>query len=222
MPDLEVLAGSLPEDPLALLAHWLDRAVQELAPHNPTAMVLATRSERDQPAARMVICRGFDREEGWLVFYTDRNSAKGRELHAHPRAACVFYWDALQRQLRIEGPVTVAPDEQSDAYFAGRPVGAQLAAWTSEQSEPLASRAELERRYQEVRVGFGINSDDGGPAAVPRPPQWGGFRVWIERVEFWVGRPDRLHDRACYERTLTRTDQGYVAGSPWQATRLQP
>lgn len=215
------LVSELPEDPLAVLKEWLDEAVERLQPHNPTAMTLATVDELGLPDARMVICRGFDAEAGWLVFYTDRDSRKGRQLGHTPRATLVFYWDGLQRQVRIDGPVTDAPDEQSDAYFAARPVGAQLAAWASDQSRPLASRGELEERYREVRQRFGIEADDGPPGDVARPPNWGGYRVWAERIELWVGRPNRLHDRAHYERKLVRRGDGY-AGEPWRATRLWP
>ena len=169
----------------------------------------------------MVICRGFDAREGWLVFYTDRQSAKSRELAGVRRASLVFYWEPLQRQVRVDGPVSDAPDSQSDAYFAARPVGAQIAAWASDQSQPIADRAALERRYEEALRRFGLHSDGGDPAAVPRPENWGGYRVWAERVEFWMGRTHRLHDRALYSRALTPDGSGWK-GDTWQVQRLQP
>ena len=223
MPDAELFAGDLPESPLPVLERWLDEAVERLRAHNPTAMTLATVDAEGRPDARLVICRGYDADAGWLVFYTDRTSAKARQLERLARAALVFYWEPLSRSVRITGPVTVAPDAQSDAYFAGRPVGSRLAAWASDQSEPIASRDELEQRYREVCARFDQSpeTDPEGGAQVPRPPRWGGYLVWAERVEFWVGRENRLHDRAHYSRVLEPDGDGF-AGGPWRATRLQP
>ena len=212
---------SLPEDPLPVLEAWLDRAVRELRPHNPTAMTLASVDADGAPDARMVICRGYDAGEGWLVFYTDSTSAKGRQLATRPQAALVFHWDALQRQVRVRGPVRTAPDAQADGYFAGRPLGSQLAAWTSSQSAPLASRGALDQRYRKMQERFGAAGDPNGPGSVPRPPHWWGYRVWAEQIEFWAGRPSRLHERACYTRKLEERGDGFVGG-PWTAARLWP
>ena len=203
------LPDSLPDDPLPLLQAWLDEAVT--AGRNATAMTLATVTPEGRPAARMVICRGLDARAGWLVFYTDRESDKGRDLGASPRAAVVFHWDAFERQVRIDGPVTLAPDADSDRYWATRPLEARVAATASRQSRPLASRAELLARVEAARA----------PADVPRPPRWGGYRVWAERVELWVGQPARVHDRARWSRVLAPARGGY-AGGPWRATRLMP
>jgi pyridoxamine 5'-phosphate oxidase len=201
----------LPDDPLPLLQAWLAEAAA--AARNATAMTLATVTADGRPAARMVICRGFDARAGWLVFYTDRESDKGADLRAHPRAALVFHWDAFERQVRIDGPVTTAPDADSDRYWFTRPPEARAAAAASRQSRPLASRAELLARVaEEVQR---------GGEAVPRPPRWGGYRVWAERVEMWVGQPARVHDRARWSRELTPAGGGY-AGGPWRATRLMP
>jgi pyridoxamine 5'-phosphate oxidase len=179
---------------------------------NSTSMALATVDPDGRPTARMVICRGFDARAGWLVFYTDRDSDKGAALAAHPRAAVIFHWDAVERQIRIEGPVTHAPDSDSDAYWASRPPEARVAASASEQSRPLASRAMLLARVAEIAS---------RPGDVPRPKRWGGYRVWAERVELWVGQPARVHDRARWSRTLTADGDGFAAG-PWSATRLMP
>jgi pyridoxamine 5'-phosphate oxidase len=204
------LPEPLPSDPLPLLAAWLDEAAA--VARNATSMCLATVDPDGRPTARMVICRGFDARAGWVVFYTDRDSDKGAALAAHPRAAAVFHWDALERQIRIEGPVTQAPDADSDAYWASRPRDARVAASASEQSRPLASRAALLARMAEVAA----RGDD-----VPRPKRWGGYRVWAERVELWVGQPGRAHDRARWTRALTPEGDGF-AGGPWSATRLMP
>jgi len=205
------LPEPLPADPLPLVAAWLAEATAST--RNPTAMALATVDPDGRPSARMVICRGFDARDGWLVFYTDRESAKGRALAAHPYASLVFHWDVFERQIRIDGPVTLAPDADSDAYWATRPADARLAAIASAQSRPLASRAALLEQIEETARRSGVD--------LPRPSRWGGYRVWAERVELWVGQPARAHDRALWTRTLTRASDGF-RGSAWHATRLQP
>lgn len=177
------------------------------------AMALATVDPHGRPSARMVICRGFDPVAGWLVFYTDRESEKGKALAAHPRASVVFHWDGHERQVRVDGPVTLAPDADSDAYWNSRPRDARLAAIASDQSKPLGSRAELLAKV--AGAGKRFEGD------VPRPPRWGGYRIWVERVELWVGQPFRIHDRACWTRALRAGPDGFTGG-PWSATRLQP
>ena len=205
------LPEPLPADPLALMRDWLDEAAARV--RTATAMTLATVDPDGRPAARMVISRGFDAEAGWLVFYTDRNSRKGRALDALPRAALVFHWEALERQIRVEGPVTEAPAAQADQYWQTRPLDARIAAVATDQSRPIGSRAELLARVETTR-----RAVDGDP---PRPERWIGYRVWAETVELWVGQPARVHDRARWVRPLV-PDAGGYAGGPWHATRLDP
>lgn len=205
------LPDPLPTDPLPLLKSWIDEALKEI--RNATAMTLATIEPDGRPAARMVICRGFDPVAGWLVFYTDRESAKGHALAKQPWASCVFHWDAFERQVRVEGPVTFAPDADSDAYWNGRPPDARIAAAASAQSQPLAARADLLARIAD------LTKSATGP--IPRPPRWGGYRVWAERVELWVGQPARAHDRAIWTRTLTPQEDAFKP-SAWSSTRLNP
>ncbi len=207
----EPLPEILPADPLPLLSRWLEEAgpVMKAA----TAMTLATIDASGHPTARMVICRGFDAVEGWLVFYTDRDSAKGEALERNPRAALVFHWDVFERQVRVEGPVTHAPETDSDRYWNTRPLDARVAAVASDQSRPIDSRAAFLEKIEAVKRAHG--------ATVPRPPRWGGYRVWAERVELWVGQPGRAHDRAAWTRMLQPTETGFTGGS-WRGTRLQP
>lgn len=210
------LADPLPVSPLPLLTRWLDEAVAGRGTRNPLAISLATVGLDGRPRLRVVLCRGFESDPGHLVFYTNRESDKGRELEAHPFAAASFFWDGMQRQVRIEGPVTLSPDAESDAYFASRPRPSQIAAWASRQSQPIASREALLARLEQETDRLG--GPDGAP--VPRPPHWGGYRVHFERIEFWVGAEGRAHDRARYTRRLG--PDGTILDGAWQVERLQP
>ena len=189
---------------LAQLARWLEEAVNAGSPE-PNAMVLATASREGAPSARTVLLKGLD--ERGLAFYTNLNSRKGRELAANPRAALVFPWLSLQRQVVVEGRVEALASEESDAYFASRPYGAQLAALASPQSQRLDSREQIDRAYADLSERHPEGQE------VPRPHWWGGRRVVPESVEFWQGRPNRLHDRLRYRRT----DSG-----AWVIERLAP
>lgn len=208
------LSGEPPADPLPFLRAWLDeaRACEEI--DEPEAAALATVDPDGRPSARIVAVRAFDAARGVASFYTDRTSRKGRALAAHPHAALVFHWDRFGRQARLEGPVTLSGDADSDAYFASRHPESRIAAATSEQSRPIASRAELVARFEATAA-----RAPGG--AVARPPHWGGYRVWIARLELWASRPGRLHDRLAWERALTAEGDGFRSGA-WRAERLQP
>lgn len=177
-------------DPLATLAAWIDEA-RAAGIRNPDAMALATVGPDGTPSNRFVLCRGLD--ERGPVFYTSYESQKGRELDARPRAAAVFYWEELERQVRVTGAVERVTREESDAYFQSRPRGNRLAAWVSTQSVVVATREELERRFSE------LERDHEG-RDVELPAWWGGFRVHAEAVELWWGRRDRLHERSRFVR----------------------
>ena len=179
-----------PADPLPLLERWLEDA-KALATPNPTAMTLATVDADGAPSARIVLLRGLTREGA--RFFTNRNSRKGKALGAHARAALLFHWDLLDRQVRIEGSVTRVPDAESDAYFASRPRQAQLASAASPQSRVLQGRGELEQLVRDLEQKVG----DGN---VPRPSHWGGYVIAPESIEFWQGRDARLHDRLRFVR----------------------
>jgi pyridoxamine 5'-phosphate oxidase len=180
-------------------------AVVRAESHNvdTTPVALATVGADGRPAARIVLLRHVDQRG--FVFHTNYNSRKGRELAATPFAALCFHWPTLEEQIRVEGAVARLPADESDAYFAGRPRGSQIGAWASEQSAELQSRETLEERYREIERRF-------HDRPVQRPPFWGGFRLTPSRVEFWHGRPDRLHDRVVYLRD----------GDEWRITRLYP
>jgi pyridoxamine 5'-phosphate oxidase len=160
----------------------------------------------------MVLCQGIDAASGSLVFYTHRDSPKGLDLAAHPRAALCFFFGPQKRQVRIAGPVVLASDAESDRYFASRPRDAQIGAWASQQSRPIASRAELRRRVREVEARFAETP------AVARPPHWGGYRLQAESVELWISGPARLHDRGRWTRDLADR----LRPGPWRGERLQP
>jgi pyridoxamine 5'-phosphate oxidase len=216
----ESLPEPLPADPLSLFSDWFHDARARRTQPNPDAMVLATIGGDGRPSARVVLCKQLATPAGYVVFYTNYRSRKARELDLVARAAAVFHWDALHRQVRIEGPVLRSPELESDQYFASRALESRISAWASAQSEPLASRSTLARRVQEVTTRF--SSPGTGNPEVPRPPHWGGYRLWIDAIELWMEGPGRVHDRARWTRSLARHDEFGFEPGQWQGTRLNP
>ena len=185
--------------PLKLFQSWLAEA-HELEPNDPTAMTVATADADGAPSARMVLLK--DADARGFVFYTNTDSQKGRELDANPRAALVFHWKTLRRQIRVNGAVERVSDAEADAYFASRARGSQVGAWASDQSQLLGGRFELEKRVAKFAAKFGVGT-------VPRPPFWTGYRVVPARFEFWQDKPFRLHARIIYTRA---DDGGWLTG----------
>jgi pyridoxamine 5'-phosphate oxidase len=189
-------------DPIIEFARWFAEA-QEAQLSEPNAMTLATSTLRGSPSARIVLLKGFDQRG--FVFFTDYRSRKGAELEANPRAALVFFWRELERQVRVTGTVEPTSKQDSEAYFQSRPLGSQLGAWVSHQSRVIPGRSQLENDLREVEQRF-------AEGKIPLPPHWGGYRVRPDEIEFWQGRESRLHDRIRYMRD----------GDRWRIERLSP
>jgi pyridoxamine 5'-phosphate oxidase len=192
------------DEPFALFEAWLNEAIKS-EPNDPNAMALATVDPDGLPDVRMVLMKGFDTEG--FVFYSHIASQKGRELAANPKAALLFHWKSLRRQVRIRGNVTPVTDAEADAYFATRPKQSQIGTWASKQSEPLESRFAFEQAIARFAAKYVIGE-------VPRPSGWSGWRITPVRIEFWHDRPFRLHDRIEFRRD--------AAGQPWSKTRMYP
>jgi pyridoxamine 5'-phosphate oxidase len=199
---VDLQEGDVHPDPILQFGRWYEEALNANLVE-PTAMTLATANREGIPSARMVLLKGYD--DRGFVFFTNYESAKARDLGDNPNAALVFWWGALERQIRIVGPVTRVSKEESDAYFESRPIGSRLGAIASRQSTVLTNREDLERQVQELARQY----PDG---TIPRPEHWGGFRITPSVIEFWQGRPDRLHDRLRYTKSATN----------WKIDRLSP
>lgn len=215
VPD-ESLPETLPAEPMPVVAEWLAEAQRRGDQPNPNAMVLATCDDQGRPAARVVLAKEIDAKAGTVRFVTNYDSRKGQELAANPRAALVIHWDHRHRQVRIEGIVRRASAADSDAYFAARARNSQLGAHASAQSQPIASRAAMQEKFDAAKTRFPEST------AVPRPAHWGGYVLWADAVELWVEGTARVHDRARWQRHLALEGDAVRPVGAWSATRLQP
>lgn len=223
------LPDELPSDPLHWADAWLKEAIAAEVQRNPNSMTISSVGADARPSSRVVLVKELVPDPGYLVFYTNYRSRKSRELSTNPNAAALMHWDALGRQVRIEGTVVRCPESESDAYFATRDWGSQLGAWGSDQSEPIESHGALVEQVRQRAGDLGLRLDpdtnelvgDENPD-IPRPAHWGGFRLWATTVELWIEGKDRIHDRASWHRDIVRASEHTFTTTPWTGTRLQP
>lgn len=226
---LDRLPAELPSNPMPLASSWIAEASARAVQRNPNAMTIVSVANDGKPSARVVLCKDFVTDPGYLVFYTNYRSRKAAELSGNRNAAALFHWDALGRQIRIEGAVTRSPDAESDAYFESRDWGSQLGAWGSDQSASLESREALVAQITSRGIELGLSLEDGtqrisndNVPRIDRPPHWGGFRLWITSLELWVEGADRIHDRGFWSRDILDADRDSFHMTSWTSTRLQP
>jgi pyridoxamine 5'-phosphate oxidase len=223
------LPEQLPADPMHWADAWLQEAFAAEVQRNPNSMSLSTVGHDGRPSSRVVLCKSFVADPGYLIFYTNYDSRKARELAENPNAAALLHWDALGRQVRIEGIAVRSPADESDAYFATRDWGSQLGAWGSDQSSEIESYDALVAQIREraTTLGLDLSSDtqaltsDEAPA-IARPENWGGFRLWATTIELWMEGGNRIHDRARWERKVVRESEHEYSTTAWSGKRLQP
>lgn len=201
------LPRTLPSDPMPILLRWYAEAEASVADEDFNAMTLATSTRRGAPSARIVLCKAIETDPPAIVFYTNRSSRKGRELEDNPRAACVFHWARLNRQIRLEGRVVRTSEAESDEYFRSRPLLSRIGATVSPQSEPIESRESLVASAARLGAKLTLGVD------IPRPSHWGGYRILIHTLELWSARTGRLHDRVAWSLDRDRK---------WSTQRLAP
>lgn len=223
------LPDKLPTDPMHWADAWIKEATAGQVQRNPASMTLVTVDDASSPSARVVLCKEFVPDPGYLVFHTNYNSRKVKELERCANVAAVFHWDALGRQIRIEGLAVRSPETESDAYFKTREWGSQLGAWGSDQSEELESREALLQQLRKRAAGLGLSvSDDlqsltsSEQPTIDRPAHWGGIRIWASAIELWIEGKDRIHDRGSWVRDLSRASEYDFNVTPWVGRRLQP
>lgn len=225
--ELEMLPEDLPDNPFPIFEGWFDQAVANKVQPNPNAMYVSTVDADGTPSSRTVLCKLIHPDPGAIVFFTNYESRKGRAISATGLVSVLFHWDTMNKQVRIEGPAVRSPEAESDAYYASRRWESRVGAWASDQSQPIESHDALMLRVFETVEKLGLDAaklvKDGPDARVeiPRPPFWGGYRVYPRAMELWCASETRLHDRARWTRELSPDGEGFDCG-PWSATRLQP
>ena len=226
---LDHLPNELPTNPMHWADAWIKEAITNKIQRNPTSMTLVTVDTNSNPSARIVLCKEFVPDPGYLVFYTNYKSRKIKDLERCAQVAAVFHWDALGRQIRIEGLAVFSPVEESDAYFKTRKWGSQLGAWGSDQSKVLESRQALTTQLKEraTRLNLPVSDDmktllRTEQPTIERPPHWGGIRIWASTIELWIEGQDRIHDRGSWTRKLFKESEYTFNTTPWTGARLQP
>ena len=211
----------LPDDPMHQAKRWFDRTNSEKWQPNPNAMTLSTVDNKNTPSSRIVLCKYFVADPGYIVFFTNYNSRKGKEIRENSEVSLVFHWDNIGRQIRIKGKAIYSPSSESDKYFTSRNRGSQISAWGSNQSQTILSRNDLIKQMNDK-----LNEYDSpgtqNEKEIPRPPHWGGIRVWAHEIELWMDGENRVHDRARWTRKLEINKDDSFSVSKWTGTRLQP
>jgi len=224
----KVLPKVLPNNPMHIAKSWFDGACENKLQPNPNAMTLATINKYKTPSARIVLCKSFVPDPGYILFFTNYKSDKGQEIKNNANSSIVFHWDHTGHQIRIQGVSILSSTEESDAYFATRNITSQLSAWGSNQSQPISSREALIEQIQKKSHEYGIDvkkenieNAQKTTSSIPRPSHWGGIRVWASTIELWINGEDRIHDRALWKRKLVPKNNSF-SPSEWIGTRLQP
>jgi pyridoxamine 5'-phosphate oxidase len=223
------LPEPLPTDPMHWADAWLREASAQENRRNPNSVTLVTVGQDTKPSARVVLCKSFQSDAGYVVVYTNYLSRKCQDIEGNANVSLLFHWDCMGRQVRIGGTAVRSPAAESDAYFASRDPGSQLGAWGSDQSQSIASREALVQQIRQRAQEHGVSlSDTTGTMVadesveISRPPHWGGLRVWASTIELWVEGKDRIHDRGLWTRTITPEPGGQFQTTAWTGTRLQP
>ena len=211
-------------NPILVLKEWIGEARKSEIQPNPNTMSISTVDSMGCPNSRMVLCKEINEDLGYLIFYTNYNSKKSKEIESHNNCSALFHWDPLGYQVRIRGKLIKSPNHESDNYFSTRKVGSQLSAWASNQSDHIENRESLDNQFQEIMKRFDIlDSDlDSTEIKIPRPDFWGGYRIWVKEIELWLNQNDRFHDRLSFKRDLIKTSSGFDSKNDWVVKRLQP
>ena len=215
-----LLPETLPDRPMHLAKEWLNKTCEDKWQPNPNAMTLSTVDNNNTPSSRIVLCKYFKPDPGYIVFFTNYNSRKGREIKINSEVSLVFHWDNIGRQVRIKGMAVFSPSSESDEYFTSRNRGSQISAWGSNQSQSVKSRKSLISQMKKKLDEF--NTNDVQEKEVPRPPHWGGIRVWAHEIELWMDGENRVHDRARWTRKIKKNEDDTFSLSEWIGSRLQP
>jgi pyridoxamine 5'-phosphate oxidase len=212
------------KNPVLILKEWMDEVVESKIQPNPNSMSISTIDANNRPNSRMVLCKEINEELGYLVFYTNYQSNKSKEIGVNNECSGLFHWDTFGYQVRVRGIIVKSPEVESDNYFATRDIGSQLSAWASHQSQIVEDRESLDDQFQQAMDKFNLKDSEleSSDINIPRPEFWGGYRIWIREIELWLNKKDRFHDRLLFTRKLVATTSGIEASNHWVIKRLQP